>query len=242
VQTGQADPALVELAGRLARLYPATRFDGLTPSPVAGFYEVVLGNSPAYVDASGRYFLFGHLFDMAEQRDLTAERLQELQRVDFARLALSDAITEVRGDGRRVLAVFSDPDCPYCRQLEAQLSGLTDVTIHLFLMPLEELHPLARRKAISVWCASDRLQAWRAVMRKNLDPVRADCPNPLDRILTLAQSLGLQATPTLIASDGRMAAGAMSAEQLETWLEGPARKSGTAQTEVTSHAAKESRP
>jgi thiol:disulfide interchange protein DsbC len=96
-----------------------------------------MGRNLAYVGSDARYFLFGHLYDMREQRDLTADRLEAARRIDFASLPLADAITTVRGDGSRVLAVFSDPDCPYCRKLEQELAKLDNVTVHTFLYPLE---------------------------------------------------------------------------------------------------------
>jgi len=84
---------------------------------------------------------------MKVQRDLTAERKDALTRIDFSTLPLADAIKDVRGRGSRALAIFSDPDCPHSRRLEAELKGLSDVTIHTFLMPIASLHPQARAKA-----------------------------------------------------------------------------------------------
>jgi len=206
------------IAARLQSLYPATRFGEITPTPWPGLYEVPMGANLAYVDQSGRYFLFGHLYDMQQQQDLTAQRKEQLARVDFSVLPLADALTEVRGNGSRVLAIFSDPDCPYCRRLEADLKGLSDVTLHTFLMPLASLHPQARAKAVSVWCATDRLQAWKGLMLQDRTPAAADCEHPVDRNVTLGERLGIQGTPTLIAADGRMMPGAASREQIEAWL------------------------
>jgi thiol:disulfide interchange protein DsbC len=139
------------LVERLQALYPSTRFGAIHPTAWPGVFEVAMGANLAYVDATGRYFLFGHLHDMRQQRDLTAERKDAMARIDFGSLPLADALTEVRGKGTRRLAIFSDPDCPYCRRLEAELRGLNDITIHTFLMPLASLHPAARGKAMSVW-------------------------------------------------------------------------------------------
>ncbi|MFY7864894.1 DsbC family protein [Roseateles sp.] len=209
------------LVERLRALYPSTRFGGIHPTAWPGVYEVAMGANLAYVDATGRYFLFGHLYDMRQQRDLTAERKDAMARIDFGSLPLADALTEVRGKGTRTLAIFSDPDCPYCRRLEAELRGLDDVTIHTFLMPLASLHPAARGKAVSVWCAADRLATWRALMLRDVMPPQADCPHPVDRNVTLGEQLGINGTPTLIAGDGRVMAGAASRDQIETWLSRP---------------------
>src|SRR3990172_7266069 len=79
------------MAERLQSLYPATRFGEVNTTPWPGVFEVVMGANLAYVDETGQYFLFGHFYDMKEQRDLTAERKDSLARVEFASLPLSDA-------------------------------------------------------------------------------------------------------------------------------------------------------
>ena len=108
-----AAPTANSIAERLQSLYPATRFGAVNTTPWPGVFEVVMGANLAYVDESGQYFLFGHLFDMKAQRDLTAERKEAQTRVDFVSLPLADAVKDVRGNGARTLAIFSDPDCPY---------------------------------------------------------------------------------------------------------------------------------
>ncbi len=222
-------PELTSLIGRLQSLYPSTRFGEIRPTPWPGVFEVAMGANLAYVDASGQYFLFGHLYDMKAQRDLTAERKDTLARIDFNALPLADAIKDVRGRGSRTLAIFSDPDCPHCRRLEAELKGLSDVTIHTFLMPIASLHPQARAKAIAVWCTKDRLGAWQALMTRDQVPPSVDCAHPVDRNVALAERLGVTGTPTLVAADGRVLPSAASAEQINAWLsrsttsaEGPA--------------------
>ena len=147
------------LPAQLARLYPATHFGAIKATAWPGVFEIAMGANLAYVDATGQYFMFGHLYDMQGQTDLTAAHEDTAGRVDFSRLPLADALRDVRGNGQRVLALFSDPDCPYCRRLEIALKGLTDVTLYTFLTPLAALHPEAPAKAIAIWCAPDRLAA-----------------------------------------------------------------------------------
>jgi thiol:disulfide interchange protein DsbC len=230
-QSTPATPSAI--TERLQGLYPATRFGPVNPTPWPGVFEVVMGANLAYVDASGQFFLFGHLYDMKAQRDLTAERKDTLTRVDFASLPLADAVKEVRGSGARVLAIFSDPDCPYCRRLETEMQRMSDVTLYTFLMPIASLHPEARSKAIAVWCAEDQIEAWHALMWRN-EPIAAEeCPHPVDRNVALGERLGITGTPTLVAIDGRVLRGAASTAQIEAWLaratasaEGPASMNG----------------
>ena len=217
--TPAAASTMGSLGSRLQALYPSTRFGAVNPTPWPGVFEVVMGTNLAYVDQSGQYFLFGHLYDMKAQRDLTAEHKDTLSRIDFDSLPLSDAMKEIRGNGARVLAIFSDPDCPYCQQLEADLRDLSNVTIYTFLMPLVSLHPGAHTKAVSVWCAKDSIAAWHATMWRGESISPADCPNPVDRNVTLGERLGINGTPTLVAADGRMLPGAASKDQIEAWLQ-----------------------
>jgi thiol:disulfide interchange protein DsbC len=208
-----------QLLTTLRRLYPATTFTRVQSTPVRGLYEVRLGNSVAYAAEDGRYFVFGHLFDLATQRDLTVANAPPPTQVDFDALPLADAIKTVHGDGHRTVAVFSDPDCPYCHELEAQLAALDDATVYTFLLPLASLHPQATEKAIAVWCAGDRARAWRTVMLERKTLPFKNCTHPIHRNRALAEELQVRGTPTLIAADGRMAAGVMSVTELTAWLD-----------------------
>ena len=86
-------------------------------------------------------------YDAATKKNLTEAKQREYSRVSFDSLPLDLAFKRVKGTGARKLAIFSDPDCPYCRRLEAEIKGLSDVTIYTFLMPIQSLHPEARGKA-----------------------------------------------------------------------------------------------
>lgn len=207
-----------EILAHYRALYPNTEFTSVTETSVHGVYEVVMGRNIAYSDQEGKYFLFGHLFEMATQRDLTTERQLSIQRVAFSSLPLDQAIVRVLGDGSRKLAVFSDPECPYCQALEPELLKLTNVTIYTFLMPLEQLHPDARAKADQVWCASDKAAAWENLMLRGQSVPAEKCQSPVDANLKLAGEYRISGTPTIIASDGRIKAGMARADALNEWL------------------------
>src|ERR1700730_18309121 len=208
-----ADPDEIALLQKLKRMYPATQWSTVSRTPLAGVYEAVMGSNIAYVGSDGRHFLFGHLFDMRTQTDLTAPKLtsaehaapdasEALPKISFSSLPLGDAIKTVHGDGSRVLAVFSDPNCPYCKALDDELSKLDNVTLYTFLLPW--LGPESRPAAEALWA--------------DAVPDRANDTSVLDRNLKLASQLGLRGTPMLIASDGRVSEGARSAEALDAWL------------------------
>jgi thiol:disulfide interchange protein DsbC len=214
----QQNDAPQDIAAKFKAQYPNTNFSQIRKAPVAGLYEVVMGDNVAYTDEAGRFFIFGHLFDMKEQVDITAQRKLDAKKSEFPSQFLANAIKTVKGDGSRVVAVFSDPDCPYCKKMEAELARLDNLTVYTFLYPLESIHPEAKTKSVSIWCSSDRQKAWaQAVLTGTVSKLVA-CNNPVNDNLVLGSRLGVVGTPTLIAVDGRVLPGAVPAEKLDQWL------------------------
>lgn len=224
-----AETAVTAMRQMLAQRYPSTTFGTIARTPVPGLWEVWMGSNVAYMTDEGRHFIFGHLYDMQTQTDLTAASKQDARpqeqsdrpRLTFHDLPLADAIKTVQGNGARQLAVFSDPHCPYCRQLEQQLLKLDNVTVYTFLFPLASLHPQATAVAQAIWCAPDRTAAWRhfnqtGKVHKSLKSVA--CNTPIARNVALAERSGIGGTPYILFGNGGSAAGALSAAELEERL------------------------
>ena len=144
--------------------------------------------------------------------------IPSLGAVDFAQLPLQDAIVSRRGQGTRQLAVFADPDCVHCRQLEDVLQGRDDITVYTFLLPL--LGPGSLDKARALWCSADRDAAWRAwTQAGTLPTVPAGCDTrALDRNLALGRRLAIRGTPALVFPDDTRLTGAPGALALERLL------------------------
>ncbi len=215
---GESTGVSVEQAIRQA--IPQLNITAVRPSPVKGLYEVQAGTNIYYADRNGRHLIVGgHIIDTKAQRDLTQERIEDITRIDWKRLPLELAIVSGDPKATHKLAVFTDPDCPFCRDLEHKLRELKGVRIYTFLYPLAQLHPDAPRKAEAIWCSKNRHEALVKTMVEGVDPGHATCSNPLERIGKLADELGISGTPTLIAGDGRRRAGApRSVEDLKNWI------------------------
>jgi len=223
--TASADEA--SLKKTIESTYPKVKIQSITKTPFAGLYEVFLDGQIIYTDEKLTFLIVeGRLVDPKSRRDLTAERMDELTRVDFASLPLDKAIKVVKGNGSRKLVVFSDPDCPYCKKLEQKdLSGMTDITIYTFLYPLEELHPDAANKSRAIWCSSDKSKAWQDwMLNGQLPKAKENCETPVDDIASLGRRLSITSTPTLIFANGKRVLGAYPAKEIEKLLDAASRK------------------
>ena len=196
----------------------ATDIKGITRAPLPGLYEINLGTQIVYSDANGDYVLNGELIDTKAHRNLTEARLNELNKVDFAKLPFENAVKVVKGDGKRKMAVFSDPNCPYCHQLENTLKSVDNVTVYTFLYPV--LSPDSTAKAKQIWCSSDRAKAWELWMVERKVPAAAGtCDTAaIDNNLALGAKMNVTGTPTVILADGTRLPGAVSGDRLEKAL------------------------
>lgn len=200
---------------------PGRPVTSVRATPIKGIYEVVFGpKQVVYTDAKGDYMLVGDLVDIKQRISLTEQRIRELSRTDFSKLPLDKALKLVRGNGARKVAVFSDPDCPFCRKLERDtIAKLDNVTVYTFLYPLKELHPDAARKSALIWCADERQKAWQEWMFEGKLPTNdGSCATPLAELLALGEQLGVTGTPTMVFENGEVLSGAIEAADFEARL------------------------
>jgi thiol:disulfide interchange protein DsbC len=181
-------------------------------------YEIRLStNEIYYSDAEGNFLIQGSLIDTKSKRNLTEEREAKLSAIDFAGLPFKDAITIVRGNGKRKLAVFEDPNCGYCKRFERDLAKVDNVTIYLFLYPI--LGDDSMAKSRNVWCAKDPAGAWSQLMTKEQTIPNANCNiAAIERNVEFGRKFKITGTPTLIAQDGSRVPGAINTIQIEKML------------------------
>lgn len=217
--TSTADEATVRKA--VQEKFPDANIQSVTKTPYFGLYEVYIAGELLYTDEKVTYFFIGNVHDAKNFQNLSEERKRKLSAIKFNTLPLDLAIKIVKGNGKRKVAIFSDPYCPFCQRLEKDMVNVTDVTIYTFLYPIESLHPGATEKAKAIWCSPDRIKAWNDFMLKRSGPeTQTSCDTPVDRIVEFGQKKGIRGTPTLIFADGQVIPGAIPAVQLEQILNG----------------------
>lgn len=199
----------------LAATFPQTPIESVAATP-AGLFEAALDGRVYYVTPDGRYILGGPLVDAKTRVNLTAIRMEQINAIAWNKLPLDLAIKRVKGTGARRIAIFEDPDCPYCKALEKTLSEVDDLTVYVLLFPIASLHPQATEKSKAVWCAKDRGKAWEEAVAGNAVPATgAACETPLGTLADFAQRHRISGTPTIFLSDGRRIVGAVSKPDLE---------------------------
>jgi len=200
------------------RIPQLQKIDEISKSPMPGLFEIrVNGTDIFYTDAEANFLIQGNLIDTRQRRNLTEERVEKLTAVKFDSLPIKDAITVVRGDGKRKLAVFEDPNCGYCKRFERDLDKVSNVTIHTFLYPI--LSPDSNEKSKNIWCAKDKVKAWQDWMLSDQAPASASCDaSAVARNVELGKKYKITGTPTLIFADGSRVPGAINAQQIEKYL------------------------
>jgi thiol:disulfide interchange protein DsbC len=202
---------------------PELKVDQVIPTAINNVYEVDAGHKVFYVDKSGRYALFGNLVDLSNKQNITQKRVEQLGRVDWNKLPLNIAIRHVIGNGSRRIAVFTDPDCPFCKKLEQEtIAKLKNVTVYYFLFPLPT-HQYAEIDSQKIICSENTEDAYLGWMVEGRAlPKKSTCAN--DSILTKMQQVGndvvqVEVTPTIILPDGSIVTGLAPADYLSQLID-----------------------
>ncbi len=215
-QAGEAE-IRKNLASRIPQF---AAIDEVSKTPMAGVFEVrINGSEIYYTDAQGDYLMQGNLIDVRERKNLTEARVEKLSEIAFDKLPLQDAFKIVRGNGKRKLAIFEDPNCGYCKQFERDLKNVDNVTVYLFLYPV--LGADSAAKSRNIWCARDKAKSWNDWMGAEVKPeaAAASCDTAaLQRNVEFGRRHNITGTPTLIFSDGSRTPGAIPAAQVEKQL------------------------
>jgi thiol:disulfide interchange protein DsbC len=202
------------------RLPEFKTIDEVVKLPMPGIYEVrINGTDIYYTDAKGDYLMQGNLVNTQTKSDLTKEKLDKLMVVEFEKLPKADSFTIVRGDGKRKIAIFEDPNCGYCKRFEKDFQAVDNVTVSVYLYPVLGADSIEKSKKI--WCSKDRSASWAGWILNQVPLAGGVMPcdtSALTRNLAFGQRYKIEGTPTLIFADGRRVPGAVDAKQVEKLL------------------------
>ena len=200
------------------------KIEHIVKTPYAGLYEVIIDDQLLYTDAQGEYLFEGNVIESKSRRNLSDERRRVLFAIDFDKLPLELAVKKVKGNGKRKLAIFTDPNCSFCKRLEKELSRVTDVTIYRFMYPI---FPGSDEIVRNVLCSKDSNKAWEDWMLSEIAPAKAICDTQTEKVMALGQKLRVNGTPNLIFGNGIQSPGFLPLEELEKNLNETEKKQGT---------------
>ena len=200
------------MEGRLG----GVKVDAVSKTPYMGLFEVRIDSEILYTDEKMNYIITGSIIDGRTMQNMTEKRQRELSAIKWENLPLESAIKTVRGNGKRTLAIFADPNCGYCKRFEKDLAKVDDVTIYTFLYPI--LSEDSQEKSKAIWCAADKSKAWSNAMLNDSIPAKARCETPIEKNLELGRKYRITGTPTLVFHDGQRVPGQIPLAQLEKML------------------------
>lgn len=202
------------------RLGERAKVVSVTRTPYSGLFEVRTDtNDILYTDKKAQYLFVGRVIDTATYEDFTKARIDQISKVKFSDLPFDSALKMVKGNGKRVIAIFEDPNCGYCKRFRHTLKEMDNVTVYTFMYNI--LSEDSAVKSKNVWCTADRQKAWDDWMLNNKAPAAApdNClSNPNDKILALGQKLKITGTPTIFFADGSRIPGAVDLKTVEAKL------------------------
>ncbi len=202
----------------LAKNYPNLAVSNIANTERRGIYSAEIDGQVVYLNEDAEHLIAGNMLRLKDQKSLTQELIVKNNTINWNSLPLKNAIKSVRGNGKRQLAIFSDPNCPYCQQLEVELKKLNDVTLYTFVLPLK---PQSVAPSKQVYCEANPDFAWQQLIGKGIAPKsNKSCSNPINANLELAKKLGVSGTPAIIFSNGYRVLGAHPASEIEAmWRE-----------------------
>lgn len=214
-----ADDPTAVVTQALHKLAPNSKIESVAPSPLAGFYAVVADGHPVFVSTDGKYLIEGHVFDIDARRNVMDDAMAGVRKQALAAIPANKRIVFAPPHPKYHVTVFTDPDCPYCREFHKQISEYNQlgIAVDYVLFPLN-IHPGADKLSQTVWCSKDRNAAFNeALAGKTLAPLT--CPNPIAEITATANAIGVNGTPGIFADDGAQLGGYVAPQQLAKQLQ-----------------------
>ncbi len=219
VSAQSADSTTQVITDALHKISPQAKVQSIAESPVPGFYSVVADGHPIFISGDGKFLIEGHVLDIAAHRDLTNDGLAPIRKEGLAKISSDKKLVFAPPNPKYTVTVFTDVDCPYCREFHKQIAEYNrrGIAVEYVLYPLS-IHPGADKKAQTVWCEKDRNTAYTNAMNGQTLPAKT-CSNPIAEITSIAMSMGVDGTPSIFAKDGTHLGGYVPPDQLAQRLD-----------------------
>ena len=199
---------------------PGITPEAVTQSVAPGIYQVQKGTDYGYVTGDGRYLIYGDMIDLQTGEEITERQRGAARAAVLKQFGPDEVIEFAPKDAKYTVTVFTDIDCGYCRKLHAEMKQYNDagIAIRYLFFPRSGPNTPSFQEAKAVWCSGDRREA--LTQAKRGVPIKAStsCPNPVQQHFEAGESIGVNATPTMILPDGEVVRGYVRAQPLAARL------------------------
>lgn len=213
----RAEDVTAAIRAQMSKVVPGMKVNDVRPSPIPGWYEVLLGAKLVYVSADAQYVFDGTLMDIRNQKNLTAAPAMQARAAALKSFSDEHKVIEFApaGTAKHVVYVFTDTDCAYCRKMHSEVKKLNEagIAVRYLAYPRAGIGSETYNTMVSVWCSKDQRQA--LTIAKNGEPLPpGNCDNPVKDQWELGNSMHVSGTPTVIMESGEELGGYIPADQL----------------------------
>jgi thiol:disulfide interchange protein DsbC len=192
-------------------------------APIKGVWQIDVDagqgkHGSLYLDFSKKFLIAGQIVPVEA---LGKQAPAPPKKVDISKIPLENAIVLGAKGAAKKIIVFSDPDCPYCRELHKIIKQIllkrTDIAFEIILNPLP-MHKDAFKKAQAIQCSMSAQMLDDAFSGKSV-PEPTCPPDQIEKNKELAKSFNFVGTPTLVRDDGTVLSGYLPEEKLIEWID-----------------------
>jgi len=218
--SGDNSKELEKVRSSLSLLMPELKVDDVSPSPVPGLFEVMLGPQVIYVTGDGRYLIQGSIIDLELRKNITEPRLDFAKAKAVEQIGVENMVVFGHKHPKHIVTVFTDIDSGYSRKMHSEMAKYSDrgIQVRYLFFPRSGIGSPSYRKAVSVWCSDNREQAM-SLAKRGKSVEEKQCYNPVQKHMMLGKLMGVVTTPSIVMNDGEMLPGYVPAEKLGDMLD-----------------------